>query len=165
MRPAVFFDRDGVLNVEKNYLYKIEDFQWQQGAFDAICHLKQQGYYVFVVTNQSGIARDYYTCEDVERLHVFINEQLALNNSCIDEFYYCPHHPDFGEHCDCRKPNPGMILQAFSEYDIDKKSSFLVGDKQSDLKAAQNAGIDGYLYQDGDLLSFIKNILATRDSK
>lgn len=164
MRPAVFFDRDGVLNVEKNYLHQPEMFVWQPGAPEAIAWLKQQGYLVIVVTNQSGIARGYYTENDMHALHAHIQDLLRPLDSAIDAFYFCPHLPNaplpaYAKTCNCRKPNPGMIKQALADYDIDADRSFLVGDKPSDLEAAQAAGIRGYLYEGGSLLSFVRNVI------
>ena len=166
MRPAVFFDRDGVLNVEKNYLYKIEDFQWQNDAIKAIKYLKDKGFYVFVVTNQSGIARGYYTEADLLVLHEFMQTELKKIDAPIDKFYYCPHYEKadiekYRKSCGCRKPEPGMILKAFSEHDIDKKHSFLIGDRPSDIKAAEKAGLRGYLYKKGSLYEFVKEIMLT----
>lgn len=165
MRKTVFFDRDGVLNIERNYLYKIEEFQWQTDAVDAIKLLQAQDYRIIVVTNQSGVARGYYNETDVCRLHSYMQAQLALNQAKIDAFYYCPHLPDasraeYAQDCECRKPRPGMILKAMQEYEVLKTQSFLIGDKDSDLQAAQAAGIRGYLYEQGSLLEFVKNVLA-----
>ena len=165
MRKTVFFDRDGVLNVERNYLYKIEEFQWQTDAVAAIKLLQAQDYRIIVVTNQSGVARGYYNEADVSKLHNYMQSQLALQQTRIDAFYYCPHLPDasraeYAQECDCRKPGPGMILKAMQEHEVLKEQSFLIGDKESDLQAAQAAGIRGYLYQQGSLLEFVKNVLA-----
>ena len=165
MKITVFFDRDGVLNVERNYLYKIEEFQWQTDAVAAIKLLQAQDYRIIVVTNQSGVARGYYNEADVSKLHNYMQAQLALQQTRIDAFYYCPHLPDasraeYAQTCDCRKPGPGMILKAMQEHEVLKEQSFLIGDKESDLQAAQAAGIRGYLYQQGSLLEFVKNVLA-----
>ena len=163
MMPAVFFDRDGVLNEEKGYVYKKEDFVWMPGAIEAIKFLNQHGYYVFVVTNQSGVARGYYTNAEVEALHTYMQEQLAFHDAKIDKFYYCPHHPDFTDACSCRKPEPGMIKQGLAEFDVDKARSFLLGDKKRDLEAARNAGITGYLFKEGNLLEKICEILKNQE--
>ena len=165
MRKTVFFDRDGVLNVERNYLYKIEEFQWQTDAVAAIKLLQAQDYRIIVVTNQSGVARGYYNEADVTKLHNYMQAQLVLQQTRIDAFYYCPHLTDasraeYAQECDCRKPGPGMILKAMQEHEVLKEQSFLIGDKESDLQAAQAAGIRGYLYQQGSLLEFVKNVLA-----
>ena len=164
MRKTVFFDRDGVLNVEKNYLYKIEEFQWQVDAVAAIKLLQAAGYQIIVVTNQSGIARGYYNEVDVQKLHAYMQAQLALEQTKIDAFYYCPHlptgsRPEYTKECQCRKPRPGMLQAAMQEYPVLEAQSFLIGDKTSDLQAAQAAGIRGYLYQTGSLLEFVKNVL------
>lgn len=161
---AAFFDRDGVLNVDKSYLYKIEDLEWIDGAKEALAYLTQQGYSVFVVTNQSGIARGYYTVDDMNKLHDFMAQQVAAAGGKIEKFYYCPHLPEgkiaeYAVECDCRKPKPGLILRAFEEYDIDKDAAFLIGDKPRDVESAEAAGIKGYLFSGGNLLNFVKEIV------
>lgn len=161
---AVFLDRDGVLNVDVAYLYKVSDLRWIDGAKEALAYLNDQGYKLFVVTNQSGIARGYYTVDDMNTLHNHMQAELNQCGVKIEKFYYCPHHPkgvlpEYTMECSCRKPQPGMILRAFAEYDIDKAQSFLIGDKDSDLEAAANAGIEGYKFTGGNLLQFVKNIL------
>lgn len=161
---AVFFDRDGVLNVDVAYLYKIEDLRWIEGAREAVAYLTQQGYKIFIVTNQSGIARGYYTVEQMERLHSYMQQEIAAYGGRIDRIYYCPHHPEgsvaqYSCTCSCRKPKPGMLLQAFAEYDIDKEQSFLIGDGKRDVEAAEAAGVKGYLFTGGNLLDFVKKIV------
>ena len=162
-RPAVFFDRDGVLNIDHGYTYRKEEFQWMPGAIEAIRHFNLKGYYVFVVTNQSGIARGYYTEEDVKKLHSFMNEELAKQSAYIDEFYFCPHHvegkiEEFRQDCQCRKPMPGMLLQAAKKWSIDLAKSFMIGDRPSDTEAAKSAGIKGYLFSGNNLYEYIKTI-------
>lgn len=169
MKPAVFFDRDGVLNVEKNYLYEPDKFVWQPEAPEAIAWLKQQGYLVIVVTNQSGIARGYYTENDMHALHKHMQRLLVKVAGQIDAFYFCPHLPgaalkQYARECRCRKPGPGMLEQALIDYDIDMNRSFLVGDKTSDILAAQAAGIAGYLYEGGSLLDFVRNVIQKAES-
>ena len=161
---AVFFDRDGVLNEDVAYLYKIEDLRWVAGAREAVAYLTQLGYKIFIVTNQSGIARGYYTAAQMHELHAYMRKELAACGGKIEKIYYCPHHPEgsVAEYtcvCNCRKPKPGMLLQAFSEYDIDKEQSFLIGDGKRDVEAAEAAGIKGYLFQGGSLLEFVKSIV------
>ena len=161
---AAFFDRDGVLNVDKSYLYKIEDLEWIDGAKEALAYLTQQGYTVFVVTNQSGIARGYYTVDDMNKLHNYMAQQVAAAGGKIEKFYYCPHLPEgkiaeYAVECDCRKPKPGLILRAFEEYDIDKDAAFLIGDKPRDVESAEAAGIKDYLFSGGNLLNFVKEIV------
>ena len=170
-RPAVFFDRDGVLNVDKGYINHKEDFQWIPGAPKAIKKLNDFGYLVFVITNQSGIARGYYPEESVIKLHEYMNEELSMINARIDAFYYCPHHTEgkikeYTIECNCRKPLPGMILQAFEEWEprIDKEKSFAVGDKERDLEAATAAGISSYLFEGGNLNTFVNDIFKKTNS-
>lgn len=163
---AIFLDRDGTLNVDVNYLYKIEDFAWVPEAREALAYLVQQGYTLFVITNQSGIARGYYTIAQMEQLHEHMNQELAQVGAHIEKFYYCPHHqkegvlPEYVKDCDCRKPKPGMLLQAMAEYDIDKAASLMIGDSKRDVEAAEAAGIRGVLYKGGSLLDFVKQALA-----
>ena len=139
MQKAVFLDRDGVINIEKNYLYKIEDFEFVQGVFTSLSHLQNLGYKLFIITNQSGIGRGYYTQEDFDKLTSWMIEEFNKNSIEISQVELCPHEPDFG--CDCRKPKIGMIENISKNYDIDFANSWLIGDKSSDIKCAQNAGI------------------------
>ena len=160
-KPAVFFDRDGVLNVDKGYVFRWEDVQWIPGAIETIRYFNEHGCLTFVVTNQSGVARGYYTEEDIRILHRSIELELARNGAHIDHFYYCPHHPEgtapeYKQNCMCRKPLPGMIHQAFTDWPIDKEASFLIGDKQSDILAAEAAGIEGYLFTGGNLYEYLR---------
>jgi len=168
-RPAVFFDRDGVLNRDIGYLHRPEEFEWLEGAQKAIRLCNDAGYFVFVVTNQAGVARGHYGEADVLRLHAWMNAELARHGAHIDAFEYCPHHPDGAEGpyrraCHRRKPQPGMILDLLSSWPIDKKASFLIGNMQSDLDAAAGAGITAFLYQGGDLAEFVAARLATAAS-
>ena len=126
-RPAVFLDRDGTINVEKNYLYRYEEWEWIAGAQDAIARLNKLGFLVVVVTNQAGIARGLYQEQDVERLHQLIAAELKESGATIDAFYFCPHHPDFTDACSCRKPSSGMILEAARNLHIDLSRSWMVG--------------------------------------
>ena len=158
---AVFFDRDGVLNHDLGYLYKAEDFQWTDGAKEAIKLLNDSGWLVFVVTNQSGIARGYYTATDLQALHAWMQQDLAKNGAHIDDWQYCPHHPEAEKTelrtaCACRKPEPGMILALLKKWRLDADKCLLIGDKKSDLEAAERAGMPGYLFQSGNLLEFIR---------
>jgi D,D-heptose 1,7-bisphosphate phosphatase len=163
-RPAAFLDRDGVLNRDHGYVYRSEEFEWIAGAKQAVKLLNDRGYWVFVVTNQAGVARGYYQVADVERLHRWMNAELRRSGAHIDGFYYCPHHPDvadeiYGGACDCRKPEPGMLLNAMKDWPIDHSRSFLIGDKSSDLLAAQRAGIAGHLFDSGDLCDNIRRVI------
>ncbi len=149
--PAIFLDRDGTINIEKNYLYRIEDWQWTQGAQEAIKQLKDAGYIIVVVSNQAGIARGIYNQDDVNKLHDFANTELAKIGTVIDAFYFCPHHPDFSEDgvCQCRKPAPYMILQAAQDLNINLEKSWMIGDKLIDIQAGTAAGVTTILVRTG----------------
>ena len=158
---AIFFDRDGTLNVDVHYLHDPEQFVWVGGAIDAIRWANTHGYLVIVVTNQSGIARGYYDEAAVQRLHDWMNAELAKHGAHIDAFYYCPHHtegivPAYTKVCACRKPAPGMLLRAIAEYDIDPAASLLIGDGEHDVAAAANAGVKGVLYPGGNLCDCVR---------
>lgn len=145
-RKVIFLDRDGTINEEVNYLYRKEDLKLIEGAPQAIALLNQAGYEVIVVTNQAGVARGYYTEEDVKELHAYLNEVLAKQQAHVDAFYYCPHHPIHGigaykVACRCRKPNIGLLEQAEETGRIDKEHSWMIGDKTSDTKAGIAYGI------------------------
>ncbi|TKI68165.1 D-glycero-beta-D-manno-heptose 1,7-bisphosphate 7-phosphatase [Sulfurimonas crateris] len=149
MKKALFLDRDGVINIELNYLYKIEDFKFIDGIFELCRHYQNLGYLIIVVTNQSGIARNYYDKSDFEKLSTWMIEEFAKKSIKITKVYHCPHHPEISGECSCRKPEPGMILEAQKEFDIDLKSSILVGDKERDIEAAIEAGIcENYLFDE-----------------
>lgn len=160
-RAAVFFDRDGTLNVDKDYLYRIEEFEWMEDAPQAIRWANQKGFLVIVVTNQSGVARGYFTEDDVLRLHEWMNEDLVRAGAHIDAFYYCPHLPNgrvdaYAKECNCRKPKPGLIERACVDFDIDKEASIMIGDKPRDVECAEAAGVRGVLYEGGSLLQLLK---------
>ena len=153
-RRAVFLDRDGTINVEKDYLYKIEAFEFIPGAQEAIKRLKEAGFVVIVVSNQSGVSRGYFDEDAVNRLHQHIQSELTAYGTSIDAFYFCPHHPDKGlgdykVDCNCRKGKPGMLLQAAREHDIDLQNSFMVGDKLADIEAGERAGCKSILVLTG----------------
>ena len=154
LRPAVFLDRDGTINVEKDYLHRAEDFTFIAGVPDAIRRLREAGFLVVVVTNQSGVARGYYPREAVCRLHEHLQQELRRHGAAIDGFYVCPHHPtegvgDYRIDCDCRKGAPGMLLQAARDHAIDLDRSFMVGDKLADIEAGQAAGCSSLLVRTG----------------
>ena len=161
-RPALFLDRDGVLNEDPGYVHRWEDFRWIPGAREAVAAFNQAGWWVFVVTNQSGVGRGYYAEDDVIALHAKMAESLAEVEARIDAFYYCPHHPDaqveLYRHPDPpdRKPNPGMILRALAEWPVDLSRAIMVGDKDSDLEAAARAGVRALHFTGGDLADFLK---------
>ncbi len=136
---AIFLDRDGVINVDKQYVSKIEDFEFKEGIFDLLRYFQELGYLLIVITNQSGIGRGYYTLEDFQTLTEWKLSRLSDEGIMIHEVYYCPHSPE--SQCSCRKPSPEMLLRAKEKYDIDMKSSWMIGDKQSDIEAGKKAGV------------------------
>ncbi len=138
---ALFLDRDGTINVEKHYLWKVEDFEFREGIFQLADEYYSAGYLIFVITNQAGVARGYYTEKDLEVLHRWMTEQFRKKGIHITEISYCPHHPDVTGACSCRKPRPGMILRLLEKYGVDAGASLLVGDKMSDVEAGLRAGI------------------------
>lgn len=148
MRPAAFLDRDGVLNVDHGYAHRPEQLDWIEGAPEAVRLLNEAGYYVIVVTNQSGVARGYFDEGAVLRFHTYMQERLAEHGARIDAFYYCPHHPrgtvkEFAIACTCRKPLPGLLEQAVGDRPIDLSKSFLIGDRDHDVAAAEAFHIRG----------------------
>lgn len=149
MNKALFLDRDGVINVEVNYLYKIEDFIFIDGIFELCTKYQNEGYFIFVVTNQSGIARGFYTQEDFDVLTSWMIEEFLKRGVTINKVYFCPHHPEISGECNCRKPKAGMIFEAKQEFDIDLENSILVGDKERDIEAATLSGIkESYLFDE-----------------
>lgn len=166
MRPAVFFDRDGVLNEDDGYAFDPGKIRWVEGAQQAVRAVNDAGYFAFVVTNQSGIARGFYEERHVRNLHSWMSRELAAFAAHIDAFEFCPHHPDgliakYRLVCNCRKPQPGMITGLLERYPVDAGASFMIGDKQSDLAAAQAAGIAAYLFDGSNLHTFIAPLLAS----
>jgi len=144
--PAVFLDRDGVINYDDDYVYKIDDYRFIPDVFAACQLFIKKGYKLIVITNQAGIARGLYTEEDFNHLNQWFLKQFKKNNIKISGVYYCPHHPVYGigkyrQSCHCRKPQPGMIQQAALEHKLDLSRSILIGDKISDINAGKNAGI------------------------
>ncbi|WP_372882768.1 D-glycero-beta-D-manno-heptose 1,7-bisphosphate 7-phosphatase [Psychromonas sp.] len=158
-KRAVFLDRDGVLNVDNGYVSNSDDFQFIDGVIDACRALKEKGYLLVVITNQSGIARGYFTEEQFHNLTEWMDWSLADRGVDLDGIYYCPHHAEkgLGEYkvdCDCRKPKPGMLLSAIEDLGIDASQSILVGDKVSDLQAGLAAGVKAnYLVKTGKAIT------------
>ena len=138
-KKIVFLDRDGVINKEVGYLHKIEDFEFINGVFDACVYFQSLGYQLIVVTNQSGIERGYYSEDDFHTVNNWMLKQFKNQGVDILDVFLCPHGP--GSNCDCRKPKPGMFNQADDKYSIDMENSWMIGDKEADVQAANAAGI------------------------
>lgn len=166
-RPAAFLDRDGTLNVDKGYVFRIDDFTWLNSSKEAIKFLNESGYYVFVITNQSGIGRGYYTFRDLIKLHKYMNDDLSKMSARIDDFFYSPYHPDnvsdqFDHLSNLRKPNTGMLELAFMKWKIDKNNSFMIGNMQHDIECGEKFGIKGYLFNQktSSLFEMIQKIIS-----
>lgn len=145
MNKAFFLDRDGVVVKQVHYLCDPEQTELEKNVVTAIRRMHELGYLVVVVTNQSGVARGKFTMKEVEAVHGKITQLLAAEGEKIDAFYICPHHPEYDGVCDCRKPAPGLILQAADELCIDITQSIMVGDKLSDVRCGINAGVKASL--------------------
>ena len=162
----VLLDRDGVINIEKSYLHKIEDFEYEKNVVEGLLKLRDLGYKFAIITNQAGIARGYYTEEDYLKLQSFIEDDLFKKGIKIEKSYFCPHHPNvtgkYGIECDCRKPNTGNFELAVKEFDIDVKNSFMIGDKITDLIPAEKLGITPVLVKTGYGLESLKKLEGTK---
>ena len=168
-RPAAFLDRDGVLNEDPGYVHRPEDLRWIPGAKAAVQRFNELGWWVFVVTNQSGVARGFFEPEAVERFHAQMNEELAAEGARVDAFYDCPYLPDapierwrHPDHPD-RKPNPGLLLRAMLEHPVNREASLLIGDRERDIEAARRAGVKGWRFPGGDLREFVEGVLVERE--
>ena len=153
MNKAIFLDRDGTINIEKDYIYKCEDLVFEEGSVEALKTFKNLGYILIVVSNQSGIARGYFTEEDLKAFNNNMNEKLKEKSVEITEFYCCPHHPDglaeYKKVCDCRKPNNKMLEDAIKKYNIDREKSYMIGDKVSDIGAGLKSKLKTVLVKTG----------------
>lgn len=150
VKRAIFLDRDGTINVEKNYLIDPSELVLLPGVGEALRRGREAGYLLVVVTNQSGVARGYFTTSAVDALHDHLQQELRPYGVQIDAFYHCPHHPEHGAGpCSCRKGEPGMLLQAAQEHHIDLSASWMIGDKRSDIEAGNNAGCRSILVRTG----------------
>lgn len=164
---AVIFDRDGVLNVDHGYVFEPDKLEWIEGARRAVRRCNESGVLAIVATNQSGIGRGYYDEAAMHALHEQMRADLAAEGAHLDAIYFCPFHPQAREaayrHADHpdRKPNPGMILRALKDWALAPANVILVGDKPSDIEAARRAGVEGLLFEGGDLDAFLRPRLAT----
>ena len=161
---ALFLDRDGVLNVDDGYVGSVDRVRLVDGAIAAVRRANRAGYKVLVVTNQSGVARGYFTEDDVRALHAWLTERFAEDGARIDALRYCPHHPEgaveaYAHSCPCRKPAPGLLRELIADYGIDPARSLMVGDSARDLAAAEAAGIPAHLFSGGDLDAFVAPLL------
>jgi D,D-heptose 1,7-bisphosphate phosphatase len=168
-RPAVFFDRDGVLNHDSGYIFEPGKLEWIDGAREAVKAVNDAGYFAFVVSNQSGVARGFFEESDVRGLHRWMAEEMASMGAHIDAFEYCPDHPEgtierYRRVSDRRKPAPGMITDLLGRFPVDADHSILIGDRPGDLEAARAAGIRGYLFSGGNLEAFVKRHLRPRSN-
>lgn len=166
-RPALFLDRDGVLNVDHGYVGAPARWEWVPGAQEAVRLATERGWHVFVVTNQSGVARGFHTEDDVRALHAWMRSELLQAGGMVDDVRYCPHHPQaplprYRRDCPWRKPGPGMILDLLRAWAPDTRRSVMVGDQPTDMAAAAAAGIAGRLFPGGNLLQFVTPLLGVR---
>lgn len=160
-RGAVFFDRDGTLNVDIGYAHRPDQIRWVPGAIEAIKRVNDAGLLAFVVTNQAGVARGYYGEDHIRDLHAWMQARFQAAGAHIDDWAYCPHHPDFTEGgCTHRKPEPGMVRDLIAAWDVDPTASLMVGDQPTDVQAAEAAGVRGLRYEGGDLDAIIAEALA-----
>ncbi|MCJ8209857.1 HAD family hydrolase [Mucilaginibacter sp. RS28] len=157
---AVFLDRDGVLNKEMgDYVCKIEDFHVLPHNFEVLKELQERGYLLIVATNQGGIAKGWYSEEQLAGMHAHLKALYKENGVEFTDIFYCPHHPNFTGDCDCRKPKPGLLLKAIAQYDIDPSKSYFIGDRERDVEAGTAAGVKGILIDSDQPIADVLNLI------
>lgn len=160
-QKAVFLDRDGVLNKEMgDYVCRVEDFHILEHNFEPLLTLQNRGYMLLVATNQGGLAKGWYTEDELQKMHNQLRETYLQHGIIITDIFYCPHHPDFTGACECRKPLPGLLLQGIEKYDIDPSTSYFIGDRQRDVDAGTAAGITGILINSDQPITDVIHLIA-----
>ena len=156
---AVFLDRDGVLNHEQgDYVCRVEDFIVLDN-FEALKSLQDRGYLLLIATNQGGLAKGWYTEEELAKMHQLLKDQYTARGVEFTDIFYCPHHPDFTGDCDCRKPKPGMLLKGIEKYNIDPAKSYFIGDRDRDVEAGTKAGVKGILIDSDQPISTVLHLI------
>lgn len=163
-KPAVFLDRDGTINIDKGYVYKIEDFEYVDGAIEALKIFQKKGYLIVIITNQSGIARNMYSESDFKHINEWMLDELKKKGINIAGVYYCPHHPNaivskYRINCECRKPKTELFWRAQSDLGIDMDRSIAIGDKERDLCICRESNVKGFLLDDKSLLDIAESII------
>ena len=169
-KPAAFLDRDGVINYDDGFMGTQDRIRWMPKAANAIRRLNDAGYFVFLFTNQSGVARGFFSEEALRMLHDWMRAELGSQGARIDDLRYCPHHPEgsvagYLDPCECRKPGPGMILDLIKHWPVRRDGSFVIGDRPTDIEAAEAAGLPGFLFTGGDLDAFVAEVVAQTSAR
>jgi D-glycero-D-manno-heptose 1,7-bisphosphate phosphatase len=166
MRKALFLDRDGVINKDFGYVYKKSEFEFVDGIFEFVKLFYEKGFHIFIITNQSGIARGFYSEQDFQAIKKYVEVEFWRNGVEISKTYHCSCHPSFTkEPCLCRKPRPDMLLQAQKEFNIDFSNSFFIGDSETDFQAGQSAGVQTYLFSEHNEERSFQKILDSYNSQ